>query len=63
MADFSTADKQFRGMFGKGAGVRKAEAEASRAAEAFAHAKSVVEDQNLQNEARQATLQEELMET
>lgn len=63
MADFSTADKQFRGMFGKGAGVRKAEAEAARAASAFASAKSVVEEQNLQNEARQATLQEELMET
>jgi hypothetical protein len=56
MTDFSTADKQFRGMFGKGANVRKAEAEASRAAEAFASAKSIVEEQNIQNEARQATL-------
>lgn len=63
MADFSTADKQFRGMFGKGANVRKAEAEAARAAEAFASAKNIVEEQNLQNEARQATLQEAMIET
>ena len=63
MADFSTADKQFRGMFGKGASVRKAEAEAARAAEAFASAKNIVEEQNLQNEARQATLQESMIET
>ena len=63
MADFSTADKQFRGMFGKGPSVRKAEAEAARAAQAFASAKNIVEEQNLQNEARQATLQESMMET
>lgn len=63
MADFSTADKQFRGMFGKGANVRKAEAEASKAAQAFASAKNIVEEQNIQNEARQATLQEEAILT
>ena len=64
MADFSTADKQFRGMFGgKGANVRKAEAEKTRAMEQFAAAKNIVEEQNLQNEARQATLQEEAILT
>ena len=70
MADFSTADKQFRSnplnlasTFTKSAGAEQAEAHAARQAEKFATAKNIVEEQNLQNEARQATLQEEVMLT
>lgn len=70
MADFSTADKQFRAnplnlasSFTKSAGAKMAEAHAQRQAEKFAAAKNIVEEQQLQNEARQATLQEEIMLT
>lgn len=63
MADFSTADKQFRGLFTKGASAIKAENEAAIQAQKFAAAKNIVEEQQLQNEARQATLQEEIMLT
>lgn len=70
MADFSTADQQFRAnplnpasFFTKSKAAAAADAHNQMMAEKFTAAKNIVEEQNLQNEARQATLQETMMET